>query len=467
MKWVGGRPREWLGGTGLAAGFFLPIAAAREIDDALLMWTWRHSAELFAAWMVLALLATAALGRTLRVQRARLQAAIVLALGVLPALSLVAVTGRTLRETYGSTVMPPWAPVAGTLVLVLLVISGLWFVPGLVTRGLRRVYACTAVLIVPLFFFGLTAAHDVFGSARRAASTSVGSCGHVYVLLFDELSYDAAFVPGQPGRPGMTRLARSATVYHRAQSPAPFRHESAPNTLDAIPQYLSAPTVARPSDSVARGPFGIAQRAGYQTEVVGWYYPYCGVLGSLVDRCRQYSLYNVATMFEHFAPWAPIASVFNIWPYQLPTGLAKRPVAVSVHAGNLDAIVSDAIEPARHGRVFRWVHFNIPHMPWLLGNGFLSRSAYEPSMRRYEQQVEETDRVLGKVLDALAARGDLEASTIVLTSDHGLREEFGGREPLHVPLVVRTPGLTRQDRHEVVQVADVLRDVVSAACAGA
>src|SRR5882672_8773638 len=163
MKWVGGRPREWLGGTGLAAGFFLPIAAAREIDDALLMWTWRHSAELFAAWMVLALLATAALGRTLRVQRARLQAAIVLALGVLPALSLVAVTGRTLRETYGSTVMPPWAPVAGTLVLVLLVISGLWFVPGLVTRGLRRVYACTAVLIVPLFSFGLTAAHDVFG----------------------------------------------------------------------------------------------------------------------------------------------------------------------------------------------------------------------------------------------------------------------------------------------------------------
>src|SRR5712691_2896868 len=75
MNWVGGRPREWLGGTGLAAGFFLPIAAAREIDDALLMWTWRHSAELLAAWMVLALLATAALARTLRVPRARLQAA--------------------------------------------------------------------------------------------------------------------------------------------------------------------------------------------------------------------------------------------------------------------------------------------------------------------------------------------------------------------------------------------------------
>ena len=223
MKWVGGRPREWLGGAGLAAGFFLPIAAAREVDDALLMWTWRHSAELFAAWMVLALVATAALARTLDVERTRLQAALVLMLGILPALSLVAVTGRTLRETYGSTVMPPWAPVAGTLLLVTLVISAVRFVPGLVTRALRRVYACTAVLIVPLFSFGLTAAHDVFGSVRRAASTAAAGCGHVYVLLFDELSYDAAFLSGTPGRPGMTRLALSATVYHRAQSPAPSR----------------------------------------------------------------------------------------------------------------------------------------------------------------------------------------------------------------------------------------------------
>src|SRR5213593_4333004 len=115
MKSVGGRLREWLGGTGLTAGFFLPIAAAREIDDAMLMWTWRHSAELFAAWAVLALVVTSALLRTLRVQQSRRQAAIVLMLGLLPALSLIAVTGRTLRESYGSSAMPPWAPIAGTL----------------------------------------------------------------------------------------------------------------------------------------------------------------------------------------------------------------------------------------------------------------------------------------------------------------------------------------------------------------
>jgi hypothetical protein len=428
----------------------------------MLMWTWRHSAELFVAWLVLALIATAALVSTLRVRRAPVQAGVLLILGILPGFSLVAVTGRTLREMYGSTVMPPWAPVAGTLVLAVLGLGALWFAPGLVVRALRRGYACTAVLIVPLFSFHLTGPHDLLASAGRARSSAVDTCSPVYVLLFDELSYDAAFVDGRARQPALTRLAASATVYHRAQSPAPSRRESSPNTLDAIPQYLNATTPG----AVGRGLFGLAQQAGYHTEVVGWYYPYCDVLGSFVDRCRVYSLYNVATMFAHFTPWAPVASVFNIWPYQLPTGLVKRPVAVSVHAGNLDAIVSGAIEPPAHDRVLRWVHFNVPHMPWLAGNGFLSRAAYEPSIPRYEQQVEATDRVLGKVLDGLAARGALETSTILLTSDHGLREDFGGHEPLHVPLVLRTPGGIRRDRAETVQVTDVLGTVVSAACQG-
>jgi hypothetical protein len=361
--------------------------------------------------------------------------------------------------------MPAWAPVAGIVVLALLAALAVGFAPGLVARGLRRLYSCTAALVVPLLSFGLTGAGDGFTASSRAAPAAPGSCGHVYVLLFDELSYDAAFGRGTSRLPALTQLALSATVYHQAQAPAPFEHHS-PNTQDAIPQYLNAPDPAHPSHTVAGGPFGLAQQTGYRTEVVGWYYPYCDVLGSYVDRCREYSLYNVSTMFAYFAPWAPIASVFNIWPYQLPTGLVKRPVAVRVHSGNLEAIVRRAISPPDHDRVFRWVHFNIPHMPWLQENGFLSMSAFEPSPRRYEQQVEESDRVLGRVLDAFAARGELETSTIVLTSDHGLREEFGGHEPLHVPLVVRTPGGTRQDRHDAVQVADVLRTVVATGCSG-
>src|SRR2546425_535788 len=130
MKSVGVRAREWLGGAGLAAGFFLPIAAAREIDDAMLMWTWWDSAELFAAWVALVLGVTTGLVRTQRMRRARLQAACVLMIGILPGLSLLAVTGRTLREGYGTTVMPPWAPVAGTFTLALLVTLAFGFAPG-------------------------------------------------------------------------------------------------------------------------------------------------------------------------------------------------------------------------------------------------------------------------------------------------------------------------------------------------
>jgi arylsulfatase A-like enzyme len=67
----------------------------------------------------------------------------------------------------------------------------------------------------------------------------------------------------------------------------------------------------------------------------------------------------------------------------------------------------------------------------------------------YDGDVRMADEYFGRILDALAARGVLERSVVVLTSDHG--EEFlehGGVahgqtlyvESLHVPLLVRLPG---------------------------
>jgi arylsulfatase A-like enzyme len=90
----------------------------------------------------------------------------------------------------------------------------------------------------------------------------------------------------------------------------------------------------------------------------------------------------------------------------------------------------------------------------------------------YDGEVAYTDNAIGRLLDGLASRG-LEAGTIVvLTADHG--EEFGDHgswehghthydELLHVPLVVRAPGLSPIVVHEPVGLVDVAPTLCSLA----
>ncbi|MCY2961728.1 MAG: sulfatase [Planctomycetota bacterium] len=90
----------------------------------------------------------------------------------------------------------------------------------------------------------------------------------------------------------------------------------------------------------------------------------------------------------------------------------------------------------------------------------------------YDGEVAYTDDEVGRLLDGLAARG-LDAHTIVvLTSDHG--EEFGEHgswehghthfdELLHVPLVIRAPGLPPRGVDEPVGLMDVAPTVCALA----
>lgn len=455
--------REWLGGVGLAAGFFLPIAAAREVDDAMLMWTRMDTAELLTAFVVVAALAVWLLARVRRVRAPRASAIALVMLAIPTGMSLMSVSGRAIRETFGSPAMPAWAPLAGTAAVALVIASALAFMPDLTARALRRLFAFGALFVAPLFSFGLSVRAADAPTAAPVRAPAADTCGDIHVLLFDELSYSGAFRHGQPTLSNLTRLTPQATVYHAARAPLPAPPHS-PNTVDAIGRYINARAARSGDPGLATGPFGIAHQKGYRTEVVGWYFPYCAVLGAYADACREYSFYNVSTLYESFAPWAPIETAVNLWPYQLPTGIARRPIAARLHAASLREITRDATAAPASGPVFRWAHFNVPHMPWLENAGPLSFAAFTLSDDRYAKQTDTSNRALGDVIDSLAARGALERATIVVTADHGLREEFGGHEPLHVPLVVRTPGGSRADRDDPVEVAEVLRDVVGAAC---
>jgi len=90
----------------------------------------------------------------------------------------------------------------------------------------------------------------------------------------------------------------------------------------------------------------------------------------------------------------------------------------------------------------------------------------------YDGEVAYTDDAVGRLLDGLASRGLDENTIVVLTSDHG--EEFGEHgswehghshydELLHVPLIVRAPGVTARVVSEPVGLMDVAPTVCALA----
>jgi arylsulfatase A-like enzyme len=148
-------------------------------------------------------------------------------------------------------------------------------------------------------------------------------------------------------------------------------------------------------------------------------------------------------------------------------------------------------------RFFLFVHYFDPHFSYLEHEGFgfageapytgpvrsgasfeqLSRLRLSPAdgleLRRiYDSEIAFTDHHIGRLLDALRARGLLEKTLVVLTSDHG--EEFlerggiGHGKTLHeelvgVPLLVRRPGGRPGVVRRPVALLDVFPSVLDAA----
>jgi len=177
--------------------------------------------------------------------------------------------------------------------------------------------------------------------------------------------------------------------------------------------------------------------------------------------------------------------------------------AVRRHPENLaEHITDDAIawisrrDPARH--IFLWVHYQEPHGAYTppsfrapaddsdglvlkqnttnSGRGgiqkyqWLGHGRLDEYDARYDGEIAEFDRHLGRLLDALDTSGILERSVVVLTSDHG--EAFGeedlycahgeglGEALLHVPLVLRIPDQRPVVRTDTVRLIDVSRTVL-------
>ena len=476
------RAGDWLGGIGAATWFFLPIAAASVDAPLTMMWQPIHTAELATSWVAVA----AAGAACLAVARSNAAAWIrVTALGAvfvpvaLTALNLIA---RHFRSDLATPSVAGWlVATLGVLALAACVTLGWRRGERVVGRQLRYGLTTSSLLIVP-FWIGVwqltTHTNQNAPGGYGASLGGTSRCRDIDVILLDELSYGAVFRNGQPSLPGLATLAGSARVYHRASAPAMATQPSVASYLsdlpparvsfvDDTPMFIRDDGGRTPlrNELTHRGLFREAKRLGYATEVFGWYFPYCEELGEMADTCRSFSMYNAGTLTRGFAPLESLVTVANLWPYQWPTGLFKRPAAVWLHGAELAELRRLAATTPGPGPVLRWIHFNVPHRPWLEGNGWFGADAFAPNPRRYEQQLAQVDRAVTSALDGLRAAGRYDDATIVLTSDHGARDGLRPESLLWVPLIVHAPGQSqREDVGSDVDVRRVLNDIFSVAC---
>jgi hypothetical protein len=451
----------WLG-FALSATFFYPLASALDSDSYYLQWQGIHSVEAAVALLgltpILATLIYLVWPRTGR------GATVALALiAALPLLSLGAGLSRQLPVAEQLRVL--WEIAAIRYAIPSAVALGLSaaFIarPALVDRWLRRVLLVLSPIgLIVVKTFVTTAMHAGPVVTRDAVPTAPegASCPSVVAFLFDELSFSYLY-EGTRIRaeyPNISAFAERATHYLDVRV-------SGERTLIAVPSFLAG----QPYDAVRiegnqlayeagsdRGQisaqdagrlFTTARAAGFSPEVAGYYLSYCDLLGASVDICRSFSFYNAAGVADgRFNPWHAVATTLILWPRQFPLGLFKNPPYGALQRDIVARTREFAVRPLPSDRsVFRYVHFSIPHLPFVFGpDGY--DPPFDPLRQRpdtaYANQVRYVDRLFGALLSELGRSSALDQTTVVLFADHGFRS--GGREEdtRHVPFIVRRPG---------------------------
>ncbi len=317
---------------------------------------------------------------------------------------------------------------------------------------------------------------------------------HVLFITLDQFRADALSCAGHDivKTPNLDRLAargvRFASHYAQAAPCAPGRASLYTGMYQMHHRVVAngSPLEDR-FDNIARA----ARRAGYQPALFG--YTDQGVDPSVVDRDDDPRLDTYEGVLPGFdlvveldgrqAEWVDSLRARG---YDVESGMAglatesQRPASLSVSAYLVDQLLTWL--DRQQGDVFVHASFIRPHPPYAAAGEY--STMYDPSdmhvpiaaaatrhglhdialtlpgiaapseaadmaalMAQYFGMISEVDAQVGRILDALEARGDLDHTIVVVTSDHGeqlgdhgLLEKLGFFEQSYrIPLLICDP----------------------------
>jgi hypothetical protein len=293
----------------------------------------------------------------------------------------------------------------------------------------------------------------------------------VFLFVFDEWSYQRSY-DGHQLRPffrNLRQLASHSFEFTNAHAQAGATNPSIPRLLfqrEGVLQPKNGFAVWEQGDSAVPSTklpsiFAAPQARGYQTSLVGFYFPYRTVLGDQVDQIfhqtytpkghrTRWGMASVAARNLNFLA-DPVSQL--LWQRWYNSSASENWYRMN-HTWR--AAVRDLIRGS-NASTFAVIHWPLPHGPFVLNEdgsyrGPFKGSRLEGTPAEYQRHLAFLDQVLGEAVAELDSAGLLDPALVIVTSDHSWKHDpdsslrAAPRARTWVPLIIKLPHQTTHYR---------------------
>ena len=296
-------------------------------------------------------------------------------------------------------------------------------------------------------------------STAPALNSSRQNPPRVVWLVFDELDQRMAFAERPAGLElkEFDRLRSESIFAGNAYAPETVTLLSMPaliigksisNALPENPNELTL-TLREGNQQVGWSTepniFAAARAEGFDTALVGWYHPYCRVIGSSLTSCFW------QPVVDAISPLRGEPSLTKSMYHWGETALFAIPGMFRVFKSAYDSerceahteehlfILEQAKVAARKREYgLTLLHFPIPHHPFIYDR---RQGAFSSSPdRTYEDNLVLTDRTLGEIRREMETAGLWDGTTVIVSSDHYWRTNPNGTTDQRIPFILKLAG---------------------------
>jgi hypothetical protein len=295
-------------------------------------------------------------------------------------------------------------------------------------------------------------------------------------IIFDELDEHLAFAarPASLSLPEFDRLRAEGLFATNAFPPAGRTSQSIPALLTG--QLISAVRPVDPGELLLTLPgrtepvgwsatadvFSDARALGFNTALVGWYHPYCRVIGSRLTGCD----WGAATQRLDTTKLSlkknlirQEADLLRLLPFTADLRRRLSPSRTRDYRAEQLADYVGLLRPAEDAAVNQefgllFIHLPVPHPPYIYDRG--PRILTTTAESSYLDNLALADQALGALRQKMEQTGTWDSTSVVVSSDHWWRSDYwraqgifwtaadqalqGERLDHRVPFMLRLPG---------------------------